>query len=89
MSPVKTITCETMLVDLCAEDGSVTSHVLPAFTVPPSTLRSRILEIMDEYISRSEATKNEVSLADFALYLISHAENDPREMKVYDPLPSV
>lgn len=58
-------------------DRVVVDMEVPAFTVDTETLRERVSELMETYLLRSEL--NELSLADFALFLLSQAATDPKE----------
>ena len=53
---------------------------LPAFTVPRMDLMDRSASLTIEYLDRSAAAGSPVSLADLALYFVSKASLDPKEV---------
>jgi len=75
------VRCEQVLADLTSEEGETRYLTIPAFTVTPEALRSRLSEIERDYFRRSADTGNLVSLGDFALYVLTLAADDPTTME--------
>lgn len=72
---------ETVTVDITSDEG-VVALTIPAYTVPTEALRQRVIAITDGYLQLSRIARQPVSLGDFALHVLAHAANDPKDQPI-------
>lgn len=75
--------CELIHVAVTDMDDNQIRLVIPAYTPGFNVVEKRIHELTSEYLEKSRRTANPVSLGDFALFLLSAASDDPREIPGY------
>ena len=71
--------CETAEVTITTDDrDSHVSFTVPAYTRPRPEFRDIVLDIFDSYMAAGDSTYSPVSVADFAMYLLAYAADEPR-----------
>lgn len=71
------VECATVSVEITDGQANVALLTLPAFTVSMNELGETVANHLADYLSRSMGAASGVSLADFALYLVARASQDP------------
>lgn len=74
-----TVQCDRVYISVAHRAQGVTQLTLPAYTVPPAMLTERLALVVDAYFTRSADSGAPVSMADFALYVMQLASDDPFE----------
>lgn len=80
----RTITCQTITIDLTSEGGLHNRFVLPAYTRDPVEFDRLMEKTSLEYMNGQLANGTQSSTADFILYLITMAAREPRTMTAPD-----
>lgn len=77
-----TIACETLSIIVVPTGGVVgTEMVVPAYTRSQDEFSEKLAELTAAYLDGSTENKDSVSIADFALYLLTAASQEPRFME--------
>jgi len=74
------IKCELCSVVILDEAGNRAELTIPAYTVECAELTERVVKALVDYTIASTEAGQGMSLADFALMLLTHASRDPRTM---------
>lgn len=72
--------CETVTVQVWDEQGGGTEIVIPAYTRPMKEMQAELTKLVDSYLFRSTISHEPMSMGDFALFALTTAAADPREM---------